>query len=109
MRIIFNRQAFGDYGSAAPGQVLDTTDELGAQLVRNGIASLIPAPRVLYETKVVTAGVPRYGETFCKCGLPDTQSPRVSAAGDSVVSGTDVSTQRAVDRSGRRGRPRRNT
>jgi hypothetical protein len=100
MKLIANRQLHGDYGTVMPGQYFETTEEIGAHLVRERMAREATAPRIQYDTKVITAEV-KQAEPFRNLFVSDTESPRVATGGHRELPGADLPAA-GITHSGRR-------
>ena len=109
MILIANRQLVGSYGTARPGDRINVTDDDAVkELLRSGVASIPPPPRIFYETKVVTAPPEGAGNTFRHLYMPnDKPEVEVAPSGDPVVQVANVSTEAAPASPRRRGRPRK--
>src|SRR4051812_11371252 len=54
MLVIANKQLCGDYGDVVAGQVFECDDATARQLLANNLVRQAAAPRIIYDTKVVT-------------------------------------------------------
>lgn len=97
----------GEYGYVREGEVFDVRDDLGRELLQLGNVRVPDPPKVIYETKIVTPEAPEVASSpFRDVHLPDQGPVEVSGPFHCVLSGTDISTLRVVDR-GRRGAGRK--
>lgn len=111
MKLIANRQLFGDYGRVAEGEIFDCSDEIGRQLIQNGVASKAEPPKITYETKVVVPEASEVGARpgFRDLSLSDKEPAPVATASNSVLPGADVQKKGTVNRSRWRRSPRPHT
>jgi hypothetical protein len=99
----------GSYGVVEQGQEFDADDETARELMRLGHARYAEDPKVLYETQALTpseAPVVASTRPFRHGTVRHAQPPPVASEGDSIVSGTDVSSERVTDYFRRRRRAR---
>jgi hypothetical protein len=82
---------------------MDLPDSLAEELLKNGVARKPDAPRVVYETKIVTPEAPEVASsTFRDVHVSHAQSAPIPLAGDPVLPGTDVPEPRVAYRGRRR-------
>jgi hypothetical protein len=108
MKLIANRQLTGEYGTVVGGQIFEVRDEVGTQLMADGVARSATAPRIEYDTKVIVPaeapGVSARQEPFRHVPVLDEEPAPVATNGDPVLSESDVPEPRASDPGRRRGR-----
>lgn len=108
MKLIANRQLYGEYGTVVAGQEFEARDEIALQLLQSGVVHRADPPRVTYETKVI---VPMASEVtarqpFRHLPVSDQEPPTVVAQSDGVLSAADIQGERNDDTGRRPGRRR---
>lgn len=105
MRLIASRQLTGDWGTVTAGQGFDVPPDIAKQLLESGVANIPPAPKILYETKVVTPEAPEVSPRppFRDVPVSHAASPSVAPKSHSVLPAANLPGQRTTD-SGRRGK-----
>jgi hypothetical protein len=100
MRLIANRQLTGNYGTVVAGQHFETTEDIGAYLVRENMARVASAPRIHYDTKVITPAADEVTEQnpFRYVPMPHPQPAPVATGSNSELSGPNASTTPTIDR-----------
>lgn len=103
MRLIANRQLFGEYGLVAPGDDFEVRDEIATQLLRAGVVRKADPPTVQYETKVIVPEAPEVSprQPFRDMPVFDARSPELDRKGNREFSTTDVPAIRTDDPRGR--------
>src|SRR5439155_24925198 len=109
MKLIANCQLHGNYGTVVPGQTFETTESIGADLLKQGVVRLAVAPRIQYDTKmIIPREAPEVGprQPFRDVSVPNEESAEVVADRDSVFSESDLLESGTLDSGGRSGRSR---
>lgn len=109
MTLIANRQLTGDYGTVHAGQVFTVTDEVGLQLISNGVARRPDPPRVLYETKVIVPEAPEVSarqSLFRDLPVSDPEPKNLAPQSHRELPVADVCKPRTSHPGGRGGRAR---
>lgn len=111
MKLIANRQLYGEYGTVVAGQEFEASDQVGLQLLQSGVVRRPDPPRVTYETKVIvpTASEVSARQPFRHLPVSDPESPNMAAEGDRVLSAADLPAVRNDDPGRRSGRRRPST
>jgi hypothetical protein len=107
MRLIATRQTYSkEFGTAIAGQEIDVSDELGRELLKNGVMRKPDPPQIKYETKIIIPEAPEVSarQVFRNLLMSDQESETVAAESDPVLSEPDIPESGTADSSGRRGR-----
>lgn len=103
MKVIANCQLRGSYGSMAPDQEFETTEDIGGQLLKNGSVRHAVPPRIQYETKIITPEAPEVGprEPFRDRTVSHQEPETVAAESPELFHGANLPALGTTDPRGR--------